>query len=1054
MAGAPVDPRSVRFRRGTDCLQQRRTPRRRVVAGDPSVTDALAQTGRGDRVLVIGDSRRVDRTVTALEEILRSSELSTAPEIDAADEQVGSASCIVCDVESIPSRNPIESLRERAPDVPVIAIAEDGAEEIGAGATDVLSPSAPSAVVAARVRNLRSGGPNAAVTERGADWYRSVLDAGRVAVLVLDVDGRIRWASRAVDDVLQTPPELLERDPIHRYVHPDDRESVLDGLEQVAAAGADAVERIDCRFRHGDDAWRRHELVLTNRLADPSVDGVVCTVTPVTDGSTDRSKTLVDDIDDPVFAVGPEWELTAANPRARELLSPRVDGLHGVVLWELLPETTASTWYERLSEARASASPVEFEVEAPSRAGWLSVRAYPTEESVAVVASERTQPTSERHRERLDLLESLLDASDDPAFVVEDGHIVAANAATFDRTGADVVVGHSVRSVFPDTVASAILERADSRVRRLDPIEWTVESGSTVELLVVSLSDGRAACVGRDVTDRRLLEETVNSLSATAKSLVDAATVGDVRQFAVDAVESLLGTDLAVWYQLDWPTLSPEAHSSTDRSIEPRSFEWDPRHRSELDPGRPSIATGIGRLTLADGLSVDRPLIVPIDDQNLVIAEYTDRVSDVERASTTLVARLAKLALLAADTERDRRRLERDLASRRDELEAVTGLLDRRRAIDRRLLVEPSRPSAELGVCEELQSKDGISLVVIADSTGGESVEVRALAGDDRYLSTLVDGTDPSEPTLRALDRGTDEFVASIVGGDRWRSAARDAGFRSVVATPIEADDLSYGVLGVYASSPAVLDERTRAFVSDVGNSLALTIEGHEARRALLADDIVELELSLGSTDEELLTTLARRMDREIQLETVVPGDERTTLYLAVSDSGSDRSIDALEGIERVEIVHRLPAEDDQLRLEVGTSDETLASVVADIGGVLRTITADEGTARAVIELPADRNVRSFLTTLRDRFPDASLLARRSRRGHDSHVDGGDLHTVLTDRQLEVLRTAHAAGYFEWPRERTGEEIAEILDVSQPTFTRHFRSAERTVFDRLFDGDR
>ena len=1023
------------------------------MAGDPAVTDGLAQTGRGDRVLVIGDSRRVDRTVTALEETLRSSELSTVPEIDAAGDQFGSATCIVCDVESTPSRTPIESLRERAPDVPVIAIAENGAEAIEAGATDVLSPSAPSAVVAARVRNLQSGNRHATVTDRGADWFRSILDAATVAALVLDADGHIRWASRAVDDVLQMPPELLEGDPVRRYVHTDDRQAVLDGLERVGAVGADAVERIDCRFRRGDDTWRRYELVLTNRLTDPSVDGVVCTVTPVTDAPTDRTETLVDDIDDPVFAVGPEWELTAANPRARELLSPRVDGLHGVVLWELLPESTASTWYERLSEARVTASTVEFEVEDPSGVGWLSVRAYPTGESVAVVVTRRTQSTAERYRERVDLLESVLDASEDPAFVVEEGQIVTANAATFDRTDADVVVGHSVQSVFPDTIASSILERADSRVRRLDPIEWTVDSGTTVELSVVPLSSGRAACVGRDVTDRRQLADAVDSLSAVAGSLVDAATVDDVRQLAVEAVESLLGSDLAVWYRLDWPTLSPEAHSSTDSSIEPRSFEWDPRHRSELGPARPSIATGIGRLTVADGLSVDRPLIVPIDDQNVVIAECTDRVSDVDRACARLVAQLARLGLLTVGADRDRRRLERDLERRRDELEAVTGLVDRRRAADRRLRDEPSRSAAELGVCEELHALDDVSLVIIADSTGGEGVEIRAHAGDERYLSTILDGTDPSEPTLRALDRGTDEFVASIAGDDRWRSAAREAGVRSVFATPIEADELSYGVLAVYACTASVLDERTRSFVSDVGSTLALTIEGHEARRALLADDLVELELSLGSTDEELLTTLARRIEPEIRLETVVPGDRQTTLYVLVNDAASDRPIEVLEGMKRVETIRRLPAADDRLRLEVVVSDETLASVVADIGGVLRTISADEGTARAVIELPADRNVRSFLTTLRDRFPDASLLARRSRSGHDARADGSDLLAALTDRQLEVLRTAYAAGYFEWPRERTGEEIAEILEVSQPTFTRHFRSAERTVFDRLFDGD-
>jgi len=33
----------------------------------------------------------------------------------------------------------------------------------------------------------------------------------------------------------------------------------------------------------------------------------------------------------------------------------------------------------------------------------------------------------------------------------------------------------------------------------------------------------------------------------------------------------------------------------------------------------------------------------------------------------------------------------------------------------------------------------------------------------------------------------------------------------------------------------------------------------------------------------------------------------------------------------------------------------------------------------------------------------------------------------LTDRQLEVIQTAYYSGYFESPRENTGEDVAEML---------------------------
>jgi hypothetical protein len=60
-------------------------------------------------------------------------------------------------------------------------------------------------------------------------------------------------------------------------------------------------------------------------------------------------------------------------------------------------------------------------------------------------------------------------------------------------------------------------------------------------------------------------------------------------------------------------------------------------------------------------------------------------------------------------------------------------------------------------------------------------------------------------------------------------------------------------------------------------------------------------------------------------------------------------------------------------------------------------------------------------------------------------------------RQLETLQTAYHSGYFEWPRDRTGEEVAEALGITQPTFTGHLRAAERKLRAMLFDdatGDR
>jgi len=49
------------------------------------------------------------------------------------------------------------------------------------------------------------------------------------------------------------------------------------------------------------------------------------------------------------------------------------------------------------------------------------------------------------------------------------------------------------------------------------------------------------------------------------------------------------------------------------------------------------------------------------------------------------------------------------------------------------------------------------------------------------------------------------------------------------------------------------------------------------------------------------------------------------------------------------------------------------------------------------------------------------------------------------------LQTAYFSGYFDWPRERTGEEVAASLGITQSTFNNHLRTAERKLLDRLLD---
>ncbi|WP_276260828.1 helix-turn-helix domain-containing protein [Haloglomus litoreum] len=64
----------------------------------------------------------------------------------------------------------------------------------------------------------------------------------------------------------------------------------------------------------------------------------------------------------------------------------------------------------------------------------------------------------------------------------------------------------------------------------------------------------------------------------------------------------------------------------------------------------------------------------------------------------------------------------------------------------------------------------------------------------------------------------------------------------------------------------------------------------------------------------------------------------------------------------------------------------------------------------------------------------------------------GDMLSMLTDRQLEVFRTAVDLGYYEIPRRATHEDIAENLGCAPSTVDEHLRKAESRVLSTLVTG--
>ena len=102
---------------------------------------------------------------------------------------------------------------------------------------------------------------------------------------------------------------------------------------------------------------------------------------------------------------------------------------------------------------------------------------------------------------------------------------------------------------------------------------------------------------------------------------------------------------------------------------------------------------------------------------------------------------------------------------------------------------------------------------------------------------------------------------------------------------------------------------------------------------------------------------------------------------------------------------------------------------------------------------PSMERLQRAVQDLRDEFP--SLSVRRLLRTSTDSPGGSSVlvdRGVLTDRQREVLETAHEMGYFEHPKRVNAGEVARALEISTSTFAEHLAAAQRKLLDAILDG--
>lgn len=403
-----------------------------------------------------------------------------------------------------------------------------------------------------------------------------------------------------------------------------------------------------------------------------------------------------------------------------------------------------------------------------------------------------------------------------------------------------------------------------------------------------------------------------------------------------------------------------------------------------------------------------------------------------------------KLAELAA--ERRSEQLEAERSNLQHLVDRVEGLITE---VMDDVMSAGSRADIQQTVVDRLATVDSYRFAWVAEFDIRDETLGPAALSTDREVDLSID-LDTNDPVALAARTEAIQFHTGDIAGPHTDLADADVG--SLAAVPLVAGESLYGVLTVYSEGPDVFDPRERAVLGAIGQAVATAIDATETSRLLTADNVTELELGIRS-DDVFFISLARELGCRLEYGGSVAGPEETVMFFLVETADPTAVCAAAADHPDVTGVTHVSTAEATSLFEFTVTDPPVVSLLADRGAETRDIVVTSDGATLTVTLPSTTETRSVVEHVRDHYPGTDLLSVQERDEPPASRQAflGSLEKRLTTRQLTALRKGYLGGFFDWPRDVSGEELADSMDICPSTFHQHLRAGERKLLTAVFE---
>lgn len=813
-------------------------------------------------------------------------------------------------------------------------------------------------------------------------------------------------------------------------------------------------------------------------------------VTPDSTKTSGPSKGGIDEFDDnktqkvherlsdAFYLLDEDLRFKYINKKAVEFLGKEKEELLGEELCECFPETVGSIFYEKIQEATEDVSPVSFDLHCDSTEKWFHVNLYPSQDGISVYFREMEQEETgaETAVER-----TTLEKNELPLCVISpEKEIKYVNGSYQELVGChgDEVVGKNLKFLCNGCEDTTVFQKLNAGIAEEETTEvegvcyrkdgepfWCHVTASPLYREDERLQGYLLTL--RDVTDRQSKKlrlarrrKILDTINEGIHDMYSADTAEEVESAVVESTSEIFGE--AVFYRWEDGSLHSNRSKIEDGRDSPawEAFTRDEFMVTKIEDGeevstethsktdienRWSFEKEYLRKEEGDG-SVEIRLDIPVGKQG-ILCVHSDYFCEHAKKFLGSIVAAAETSFRSVEKEELLRQLNHKLESQNEELRRLSEIGNVVRETMTKVVGADSQDSIEESFCENLLEIEGweFGWFVEKDSEG-LSVRHECEDGESSFSDRLirsVEGSPLSESLKDGEVRITDDVARSEA--TEWRKTVLDEGFLSVATVPVTYGSREFGVFEVYSTEPDSFSGEYSETLVDVAEIIGYALTSTEQVESILSGGFSQVTLSIEFEDVDcFFSRLVEETGEEFRINAIVPGKKDTVVYFK---TGADES-----KIREIADEKDVGISETMNGFEAAVSDMSVVEQAMNLSGRVSRYSPGGNQLLVDIDLPQENEVRKLIDMVVDEHPSVELVAQKSEG--EAEMSSMNPLRNLTERQETVLRLAYESGFFESPRKKTGEELAESIGITSTTFHQHLRSAEKRLLESVIGSDK